>query len=246
MNSSSSGSRLEGFLSGKGFYIVLFLCAAVIGASAWMTVGRNETMSDDALQTSADSSENRRVETVIIPARPDRETYLPPELEEEAPAVSEEEPGSFAEPAEEAEAVSVESSAPVWVWPVSGELGRGHSGDRLVFDATMQDWRSHEGMDILAEPGTPVLAACAGTVESVRRDDMLGCVVTICHGDGSRTIYANLEETPGVSEGQWVDAGQAIGAVGHTALCEVGEPSHLHFALETDGRSIDPAERLPG
>ena len=115
MNSSSSGRRLEGFLSGKGFYIVLFLCAAVIGASAWMTVGRNETMSDDALQTSADSSENRRVETVIIPARPDRETYLPPELEEEAPAVSEEEPGSFAEPAEEAEAVSVESSAPVWV-----------------------------------------------------------------------------------------------------------------------------------
>ena len=59
MNSSSSGRRLEGFLSGKGFYIVLFLCAAVIGASAWMTVGRNETMSDDALQTSADNERTR-------------------------------------------------------------------------------------------------------------------------------------------------------------------------------------------
>ena len=31
MSSNSSGKRLEGFFTGKGFYIVLFLCAAVIG-----------------------------------------------------------------------------------------------------------------------------------------------------------------------------------------------------------------------
>ena len=36
MSSNSSGKRLEGFFTGKGFYIVLFLCAAVIGVSAWM------------------------------------------------------------------------------------------------------------------------------------------------------------------------------------------------------------------
>ena len=36
MSSNSSGKKLEGFFTGKGFYIVLFLCAAVIGVSAWM------------------------------------------------------------------------------------------------------------------------------------------------------------------------------------------------------------------
>jgi hypothetical protein len=43
MNSSSSGEWLERFLTGKGFYIVLFLCAAVIGGSAWMLAVGGET-----------------------------------------------------------------------------------------------------------------------------------------------------------------------------------------------------------
>lgn len=243
MNSSSSGKRLESFLSGKGFYIVLFLCAAVIGFSAWMMADGNETMSKDALQTIADGSEERRVETVIIPARPERE-ILDPSLEAEAPAVSEEEPAELTVPVDNGDIQPVEVSAPVFTWPVSGELDRGHSGDRLVFDVTMQDWRSHEGLDILAERGAVVQASCAGTVESVRTDDLFGVVVTLRHSDGSRTIYANLEESPAVAEGDWVEAGQALGAVGRSALCEVGQPSHLHFAMQVNGRYVDPMDYL--
>ena len=41
MNSRGSGKKLEGFFTGKGFYIVLFLCAAVIGVSAWMMATGN-------------------------------------------------------------------------------------------------------------------------------------------------------------------------------------------------------------
>ena len=62
MNSKSSGKGLEGFLMGKGFYIVLFLCAAVIGLSAWMMAAGNETMED----RSDLSLNNVRVETVLI------------------------------------------------------------------------------------------------------------------------------------------------------------------------------------
>ena len=245
MNSSSSGKGLEAFLSGKGFYIVLFLCAAVIGVSAWMMAAGNETMKD-ALQTSVSSSEDRRVETVIIPARPGRESLPEPELEAEAPAVSDEGPAEIPAPVDNIDSTPVEAAAPVFNWPLSGELDRGHSGDRLVYDVTMQDWRSHEGIDILAERGAAVQASCAGTVESVRRDDMLGVVVTIAHADGKRTIYANLEDSPAVTEGQWVEAGQAIGAVGASALCEVGQPSHLHFAIQVNGRDVDPQEYLAG
>ena len=247
MNSSSSGKRLESFLSGKGFYIVLFLCAAVIGVSAWMMAAGNETMKD-VLQTSVSTNEEPRVETVIIPARPNKVSplELEPEHEAEAPAVSDEGPAEIPAPVDNIDSTPVEAAAPVFNWPLSGELDRGHSGDRLVYDVTMQDWRSHEGIDILAERGAAVQASCAGTVESVRRDDRLGVVVTIAHAGGSRTIYANLEDSPAVTEGQWVEAGQAIGAVGHSALCEVGQPSHLHFSIQVDGHGVDPCELLAG
>lgn len=246
MNSSSSGKKLEGFLSGKGFYIVLFLCAAVIGVSAWMTAAGNETMSEDALQTSVSEGEDRRVETVIIPASPRRDTLSDPENVSEAPALSEDAPAVVTVPEPPAQAVPVEAAAPVYLWPLGGEIDRAFSGDRLVYDPTMQDWRVHEGVDILAEPGAPVLASCAGTVESVRLDDLFGTVVVICHTDGSRTVYANLDEAAAVSEGQWVEAGQVIGAVGRSALCEIGQPTHLHFALQVNGRSVDPLAWLVG
>ena len=60
MNSKSSGKGLEGFLMGKGFYIVLFLCAAVIGLSAWMMTAGNETMEE------RDGNPGARVETVLV------------------------------------------------------------------------------------------------------------------------------------------------------------------------------------
>lgn len=243
MNSSSSGKRLESFLSGKGFYIVLFLCAAVIGASAWMMAAGNATMGEDAIQTNADG-ESRRVETVIIPARPDR-SVEEPILEAEAPQISDEELSPVGAPSEEP-VVAAEAPAPVYAWPVSGEIERAHSGDTLVYDATMRDWRVHEGVDILADPGTPVQAACAGTVESVRADDLLGTVVVINHGNGSRSIYANLQEEPPVEIGQWVEAGQIVGAVGHSAIGEVNQSSHLHFSVEMNGRAVDPSELIPG
>ena len=246
MNSNSSGKGLESFLSGTGFYIVLFLCAAVIGVSAWMMAAGNETMSNDALQTSVSNQESRRVETVIIPARPENPAVFDPDIESEAPAVSDEGPADVTAPVDNIDSTPVEVAAPVYVWPLSGELDRGHSGDRLVYDVTMQDWRSHEGIDILAELGAVVQASCAGTVESVRRDDMFGTVVTIGHADGSKTIYANLEDSPEVTEGQHVEAGQAIGTVGHTALCEIGQPSHLHFSIQVNGNEVDPQDYLVG
>ena len=114
MNSSSSGKRLESFLSGKGFYIVLFLCAAVIGVSAWMMAAGNETMSNDALQTSVSTNEERRVETVIIPARPGKESPLEPELEAEAPAVSDEGPAEVSAPVDNIGSAPVDAAAPVF------------------------------------------------------------------------------------------------------------------------------------
>ena len=242
MNSNSSGKRLEGFLSGKGFYIVLFLCAAVIGVSAWMMAAGNGAMQEDMLPTSGSET---RVETVILPVLP-REAEedealapVPPELNEEGLLES-------TNSGSETESVPAAASAPDWQWPLNGEVARGHDGDRLSYDLTMQDWRSHDGLDILAQPGEIVRASSAGTVETVRQDDMLGTIVVIDHGNGSKTTYANLQELPTVTVGQWVEAGETIGAVGRSALCEIGQPSHLHFSIMVNGRSADPTAFLAG
>ena len=76
-------------------------------------------------------------------------------------------------------------------------------------------------------------------------DDLLGTVVVVSHEDGFTTVYANLEENPAVNPGDWVEAGSVIGTVGSSALSEVSEESHLHFAVRLNGVDRDPLEYLP-
>lgn len=251
MSSNSSGKKLEGFFTGKGFYIVLFLCAAVIGVSAWMMAAGNKTMAEDLSSTTSAKLDNQKVETVIIPAQreevqPVQETTDDP-LMEGAPAIND---SGLADAAEELEGEvsqvwNEDEAAPVYTWPVIGELERVHSVDALKYDITMGDWRTHNGIDVLSPVGSAVSAARAGTVESIIEDDLYGTTITIDHGDGVKTVYANLDATPAVNAGDWVEGGSVIGAVGSTALCEVSQDSHLHFALTVNGAGADPMNYLP-
>ena len=251
MNSRGSGKKLEGFFTGKGFYIVLFLCAAVIGVSAWMMATGNETMENDPVKSNSASFDDKRVETVIVPAQSGTAETGTEALEADAPAVNTE---GLAENAEvqDSEAVAaigeepaVEAAAPIYVWPVVGQVERVHSSDTLRYDQTLRDWRTHEGIDIIAELGSPVVAAHSGTVESIVRDSLYGTVLTVAHGDGTRTVYANLAENPPVNTGDWIECGAVIGSVGSTALCEVSQASHLHFAITVNGAAADPMDYLP-
>ena len=90
-----------------------------------------------------------------------------------------------------------------------------------------------------------VTAAHAGTVESIVSDDLLGTTVTVDHGDGAKTVYANLDPAAAVSVGDWVEPGAVIGRVGSTALGEVSQSSHLHFAIIVNGAPADPLAYLP-
>ena len=241
MNSKSSGKGLEGFLMGKGFYIVLFLCAAVIGLSAWMMTAGNETMED--LASSDVNLNNYRVETVLITPdvqAPKVEVMAIPEPTAEPVIEEAEEP---AQPVWAEEEVLPDMS--VTVWPVEGELERLYDVDHLHYDVTMRDWRTHDGLDILAPLGQTVCAAMPGVVRFVQDDGFYGTFVTVDHGDGTCAVYANLASMPAVSVGDWVRAGDVIGAVGTTALCEIGQGTHLHFAVYLDGESVDPLDYLP-
>ena len=240
--------KLEAFFAGKGFYIVLALCLTVIGASAWAmlsgTAGETEALGSGALPVAELTPED---------ALPVVGGTLPSVVLTEAPAAAQA-PEETAAPAE-AQASPAHSGAvelpeatlpagtetrPYFVWPVAGELEREYSVEALRFDPTMQDWRTHDGVDVAAALGEPVRAAGDGRVTAVYEDDRWGTVVVIAHGDGLTGFYANLAATPTVAQGQTVNVGQVIGSVGSTALCEIGEASHLHFALYRDGVSVDP------
>ena len=109
----------------------------------------------------------------------------------------------------------------------------------------MGDWRTHDGLDLSASLGDRVLAVSAGTVTAIEDDPLMGVKVTIDHGDGLTSVYANLAEEPTVSVGDSVQTGDVIGSVGSTAIAESMLDSHLHLEMWKDGLAVNPADYLP-
>jgi len=137
---------------------------------------------------------------------------------------------------------NVSEDVPVLSLPVDGVLGMDHDPDLQVFSQTMGDWRVHTGIDILCEEGASVYCAADGTVFSVYEDPMMGYCVAVKHAGGLLSLYQNLSSThaSGISVGSSVKGGQLIGTVGDSAMLEVAEEAHLHFAVFLEEEELDP------
>lgn len=125
-------------------------------------------------------------------------------------------------------------------WPVQGRV-LARMG--WIHSETMGDWRWHPGVDIAAPPGTPVLAAAAGRVTSVRQSRHWGWEITIEHPGDLKTYYAGCGAVR-VQAGETVREGQIIGEVGESPLAEVMDSPHIHFELFVGGRQVDPLSHL--
>ena len=163
---------------------------------------------------------------------------------EEKPAEDEKSSGAVEEGALEEKSENAASEIAFTI-PVAGPVTVPFSYDGLIYSKTMHDWRTHDGIDIEAPIGTKVKAVAQGSVLSVEHDDLLGTIVTIDHGDGLLSVYANLAAVPTVKAGDAVAMGSVIGSVGDTALGETGEVQHLHFAMTKDGTPVDPYRYIP-
>ena len=231
----SFASRMEAFFAGKGFYIVLFLCVAVIGVSAWsMLAGSGAGEEAAGLSMAVGNLEEDLLPAGAAAAPTPAPTTAPtpvviPEASVPLPAAT---PAPAAEPE-------------YFIWPVAGSVETPYAMTALRFDRTMQDWRTHDGVDIAAELGAQVKAIGSGRVEEIREDDLFGTVVVLSHREGLMSVYANLAAVPTVAVGDTVVRGQVLGAVGDTALAEAGEVCHLHFAMLRGGESVDPMDYLP-
>lgn len=94
----------------------------------------------------------------------------------------------------------------------------------------------HQGVDLSANAGTPIVASRGGTVTVATYGNSAGYYVTINHGDGYSSIYMHMSNFI-VSAGQKVNQGQTIGYVGKSG---VASGYHLHFGIAYNGAYVNP------
>ncbi len=206
--------KTKGFFGGRGFYIALVLCLAAIGVAGYLTLVQQAKVAEKDKETPVIQQEP--VEDISRAQAPQpepiQETLNPQEL------------------------------LPQVCSPLDGTTVTVFSMTELLYDETMADWRTHDGIDIKAEEGDAVKTAADGTVKEVRYDDLMGVTVIISHEDGYETQYSCLQQEPPVEQGKAVKAGDIIGLVGSTAAAEADVGPHLHFSVSKDGKVIDPSE----
>ena len=174
-----------------------------------------------------------------------------------------EQPAERATPSPQPAAESRERRLPLGrsVWELSGErLRREQALERGSFpvDGPHDDGagdagfgadrggRMHEGQDVFAPAGTPLLAVLDGVVVQTGDDGGRGNYIAIFNRERGETyVYLHMQEPTPLRPGRSVHAGQRVGQVGCTGSCW---GDHLHFELRAgrgpDGRVLDPRPLL--
>lgn len=262
MKKRSLWSRAGSFVLGKGFYMVLLLCVMAIGGSGYYLYSLAHTaLSPATVSAPAHVEVDTPAPAAHQPVEQTPRASLPQEVEVPVPAAESSAPveqvpspepeqtpaaqqSPEAAPAAEADSPATEPQAPACFAPVEGEAVAAFSATELTYNAALGDWRTHNGVDLSAELGEGVCAMQEGEVLTVSNDLLLGTTVTLNHGDGLMSVYANLDPEVDVEQGQRVSAGQRIGTVGQTAMGERNEGCWLHFAVLKDSEAVDPMEYL--
>ncbi len=120
------------------------------------------------------------------------------------------------------------------ILPTNGRLTSGFSNARLhpIHNRELP----HEGVDISAPRGTPVLAAANGRVVRAGRRAGYGLVVELDHGYGFSTLYGHASQVL-VRPGQRVERGDVIAQVGNTGIAT---SPHLHYEVRVGHRPVNP------
>lgn len=122
--------------------------------------------------------------------------------------------------------------------PVAADVRASGYGWRL--DPFTGQTAMHEGIDFIAETGTPILAAAAGIVHSTERHPQYGNLVVLDHGNDLMTRYAHADSML-VKPGEFVKRGQKIATVGSTGR---STGPHLHFEVRLNGTAQNPGRFL--
>lgn len=100
--------------------------------------------------------------------------------------------------------------------------------------------RHHDGTDIRAPSGTPIIATADGKVSFAGWDGDYGKIVRINHGNGMTTCYGHMKSYC-VKPGQAVKRGDVIGKVGSTGR---STGPHVHYEVRVNGKTVNPSKYL--
>lgn len=258
MNNRNHFSR---FFLGKGIYVALAVCLAGAGTAAWITINNRIAQPDPFTETpqvqqtepqenidpslsAQESPEN----TEVTPVEQKQSDIVKPE------SVSTEEPSDSSSSGSSSEdtTASVTVSEPLepsdksqtlsFTLPLNTQVLSPFSGDRLVENKTLKEWRTHNGVDLKAEQGDMVKSACDGKVSAISYDPLWGTSVEISSKDYVMT-YSGLGQDLAVKLNDPIAMGESIGVIGEIP-CEAAEGLHLHFTIKKNNEYIDPLSLL--
>ena len=230
-------------------YMTIILVLLIMAAAVGLVTAANKR--NKPAETSANSAEvstsaqtTAHLPLVTTAPRPQTTQTLPAATEPAETSAATRPAASAAATDPITEAAAPESTLPVFIMPTIGNVSKSYSVDVLVYSDTMEDYRTHSGIDICAGTGEGVMAAADGVVSEVYAHPMMGYTVVVRHDGGAETVYQNLAEDIAVSVGDTVKSGEVIGAVGDSALIEIAEEPHLHFELRVDGKTVNPLDYI--
>ncbi len=221
-------SNFKDFMKKNGFYVALVICVMAAAAASVTAVG---TILENIAPTPAPDPVEQAPSI-----RDDPESIVPSENERQDVPV--EEPRDDV-PTEDEPVISGEPLIPVYKRAVDGAVSWAFSGDELVKSSTMNDWRTHNGTDYLAEDGEVVRAVYSGEVIKTVEDPLWGKTVEIKLDSGYVAVYAGLKSWS-VAPGDRVSQGDAIGEAGNTSILESADSMHLHLEIKSGDSYIDP------
>ena len=126
------------------------------------------------------------------------------------------------------------------LWPVYGDIAMRFSMDALIYDPTLDQFRTNDDLRISAEGGAHVQTGAAGRVLAIGQNVVRGNYVKIDHGNGWVATYGQLGDSKLVQVGDVVQAGQLIGNVGSPSLFGSKLGYHVNFRVTREDVPVNP------
>ncbi len=249
---------------GRNVFILLGACAfsLALGVIAQVTTDKEDPLSQAG--TSQMPASSQTIETVPqdVERSSEQVGWTPDEFASLADSIFEDESnfademfGNTQEDATQTLAVDgkpvdgkpVDGPAPVqkeYMLPAGTDIVKDFSMGIPVFSDTMNDWRTHNGVDFGGTEGDSVLAAADATVTAVYEDTSWGGVIELDFGNGATAKYCGLQfDSITLSVGDTVKQGETVGVLGKIPV-EAKEGCHLHYEMSMDGVIVDPLEAM--
>lgn len=224
---------MKNFLKAKGYYIILAVCVLATCAGGVVALRNSDgketeipsysTATRDGGQTPGADEQVAAGGLTPVPTDVDVMNSVTPE------------------PTANPDSSPAPTAAPVKMTkPLEGNIIQTYAADRLVYNKTLQEWRTHKGVDIAADAGADVLCAYVGTISDIKYDPRYGDTIVIDHGAGLFTVYCGVKASDGISVGHAIEAGTVLGQVSGDVFCEKEDGTHIHFEVLQNDKSMDP------